>query len=177
MARGVQVFGAAIKRPPVRSLEDRGAERAQKRQCTAQQISAPTPQKDTPGRAFAGRTSATSHSAQRSRTSGSAAAWPAGRNSDQGRAGDSLGGNGQGFVFQPPARPDKENDLPLNLPGSARKGSSASLLPQDFVFHGRSDKEPALPPTLPGASLAFIPRGLLDPEQLRVAKDFEHKHQ
>ena len=144
------------KRPaPVQ--DDRSAESARKRQKHAA-----TPQKDRPGSLGA---RATPEQAPRHRSSGPGA--PAlGRSSDQGRAGDSS--SAPGFAFQPPGagqgaqRRGKENDDPART----FTFTGGSLVPQLLVL-GREHAD--------GEKLASLPEGLLDPHQLRVSKEYEHK--
>lgn len=156
----VKNFLSLSKRPaPVQ--DDRSTESARKRQ---KQHAAATPQKERPGSLGAPRV--TPQHASRHRSSGPGAPT-LGRSSDQGRAGDSLASSAPGFAFQPPGAGQ----------GAQRRGKENDDPAQPFTFTGGN----LVPPRLflgrehTGDRLASLPEGLLDPYQLRVSKEFEHK--
>jgi hypothetical protein len=147
----VQVTGNFLKRsaaPPL-TESDRRVEPSQKRQRTA---TAATPRKAGPqATADLGARGSSLTKTATHRTS-APGALIAGRHSDQGRAGGSLGA--AGFPFQQPAllsseqpRREKENNFAYNR----------ISVPADFVFKGREE-------------LLTIPRGLLAPHQLEIAE-------
>ncbi len=164
-----------ILKRPTPGLTDGESTRESKRQRT---LPAATPGKELP------------RSAQRQRIS-APTGLGTGRHSDPGRAG---GSGAPGFVFRPP-QGQRENDQPA---GHRTVSFSARAAPHPRATEGRPPANfffadwrawstvhvlrcvPFRPrrcagPSAAAQKLAVIPRGLLDPEQLKAAERQEHE--